>query len=333
MKKALRVLGILLLVLIVAVGGIAAYIKFALPDVGPAPQLTVKKDSAHIERGRYLANHVMICMDCHSTRDWNTFAGPLVAGTLGKGGEIFDKRAGFPGTYISANITPAGVGNWTDGELFRAITAGVKKDGSAIFPVMPHKNYGQLDPEDIESVIAYVRTLQPIENQIPPSQSDFPMNFIINTIPSKPAFTSRPDSNDLRAYGKYLVTAAACADCHTPFEKGSYVEELHLAGGRVFDMPPGTLTSMNITFDKETGIGSWTKEMFIRKFASFRDSAAANQKVDFMKEYNTIMPWAMYGGMTDHDLEAIYEYLKSVKPIKNKVTRFVPRTAEQANSN
>ncbi|HYF32427.1 MAG TPA: c-type cytochrome [Chitinophagaceae bacterium] len=327
MKKLLKVLGILLLVVLVAVVGVAAYVKLALPDVGPAPDIKVTSTADAIQRGSYLANNVMLCMDCHSTRDWSKFSGPLVDGTLGKGGEIFDKRAGFPGTYYSANITPAGLTDWTDGELFRAITTGVRKNGKPIFPVMPHHNYGLLDEQDIKAVIAYLRTLPAIENKVPESESDFPMNFIINTIPAKAKLAPRPPKSDSVAYGKYMATAASCGDCHTPFEKGSLVMEQFMGGGRRFDMPWGTLISSNISPDPETGIGNWTREAFLNRFRVYRDSAAAHQTVSGPTEFNTIMPWTMYAGMTDEDLSAIYTYIKTLKPVKNKVVKFTPATA------
>jgi len=50
---------------------------------------------------------------------------------------------------------------------------------------MPYPNYGRMDKEDIYSMIAYIRSLAPIENEVPESKPDFPMNFIINTIPVK----------------------------------------------------------------------------------------------------------------------------------------------------
>lgn len=327
MKKLLKVLGILLIIVLVGVAGVAAYVKLALPDVGPAPDLKVQATPEIIKRGEYLANNVMVCMDCHSTRDWNRFSAPLVPGTLGKGGEIFNQQMGFPGTYYSANITPAGIKDWTDGELFRAITTGVRKNGDPIFPVMPYHNYGLLDEEDIKAVIAYIRSLAPIENKVPVSESDFPMNFIINTIPTEAKLSKRPSASDIVAYGKYMATAASCGECHTPFTGGKLQMDKFMAGGRVFEMPAGTLVSSNITPDPETGIGNWTLEMFLGRFKIYRDSAAAHQKVDFMKEYNTIMPWTMYAGMTDEDLSAIYAYIRSLQPIKNKVTKYTPRTA------
>lgn len=326
MRKVFKALGVIVLVLIILLIAVAAYLKLALPDVGPAPELKVQVTPQRIERGRYLANHVMICMDCHSTRNWNEFSGPLQEGSLGKGGELFDKGAGFPGTYYSANITPAGLKDWTDGEIFRAITTGVRKNGKAIFPVMPYRNYGQLDAEDIHSVIAYLRTLPAIENRVPESASDFPMNFIINTFPKKIAPSKFPSDSNSIEYGKYMVTAASCGECHTPFEKGKFVEELRFAGGRSFSLPSGVLVSTNITPDNETGIGSWTREMFIARFKAYRDTAFAHRKVDFLKEYNSIMPWTMYAGMTDHDLGAIYTFLRTLKPMKHSVVRFKNHT-------
>lgn len=324
MKKLLKVVGILLLIVLVGVAAIAAYVKLALPDVGPPPDIKVVSTPETIKRGEYLANTVMVCMDCHSTRDWTRFSGPLLPNTLGKGGEIFDKRVGFPGTYYSANITPAGIKDWTDGELFRAITTGVRKNGKPIFPVMPHHNYGKLDENDIKAVIAYIRTLAPIENKVPDSESDFPMNFIINTIPSKASLTARPPQSDTLAYGKYMATAASCGECHTPFSSGKLEMDKFMAGGRVFEMPGGTLISANLTMDPETGIGNWTREAFLGRFRVYRDSAAANQQVSGPTDFNTIMPWTMYANMTDEDLSAIYTYIKSLPAIKNKVVKFTP---------
>jgi hypothetical protein len=324
MKKALKVVGIIAIVIILFIAGAAFYVKNFLPDVGPAPEMKISSTPEKVKRGEYLANHVMICMDCHSERDWRYFAGPMQMDSLGKGGEVFDKRAGFPGTIYSANITPAGIGDWTDGEVFRAITTGVRKNGKAIFPVMPHHNYGQLDPEDIESVICYLRSLKPLEYKVPESEYEFPMNFIVNTIPQKANFSKRPDTSDVIAYGKYIATAASCKDCHTPFDKGKFDTAFLLAGGRSFQLPAGTITSMNLTPDPQTGIGNMTKEQFLDKFRPYRDSAYAHRQVDFMSEYSSIMPWSVYAGMSDQDLGAIYEFLRTLKPIENKVVKWQP---------
>jgi len=322
MKKTVKITGIIVGGIILAVISCIVYVKVFLPNVSQAPAIAIKVTPELIERGKYMANNVMVCMDCHSTRNWNEFSGPLVNGTLGKGGDVFDASMGFPGVYYASNITPAGIGNYSDGEIFRAITCGVKKNGDPIFPVMPHANYGLLDKEDIKAVIAYIRTIEPIENKVPSSHSDFPMNIIINTMPKEAALSKRPDKHQAVAYGGYLVNAAACRDCHTPFEKGSYDAERILAGGRQFKMPGGTLTSSNLTPDNETGIGQWSQDAFIRRFTIYRDSAAAHQNIDPQKDFNTIMPWTMYANMTDEDLGAIYQYLKTLKPNHNPTIKF-----------
>ncbi|HNR74792.1 MAG TPA: cytochrome C, partial [Cyclobacteriaceae bacterium] len=109
MKKLLKVLGYLILFIVVAIGAFLTYLKTALPNVGDAEDIKIEYTPERIERGRYLANSVSVCMDCHSTRDWTKFSGPLTEGTLGQGGETFDQSFGFPGKYISRNITPHGI--------------------------------------------------------------------------------------------------------------------------------------------------------------------------------------------------------------------------------
>jgi mono/diheme cytochrome c family protein len=319
MKRFFKYL-ILIVVFIVVV--VLSYVKFALPNTGAAPDLKVELTPARIARGEYLANHVTACIDCHSTRDWSKFSGPALEGTLGKGGEVFDQRFGFPGSYTSKNITPSGVGSWTDGELFRAITTGVNKDGKALFPIMPYRYYGQMDEEDIKSIIAYIRTLKPIENTPAASKSDFPMNFIINTIPHKANFQKLPSADDKVNYGKYIATASACIECHTPAKKGQIIPELAYSGGREFPLPDGSIVrSGNISPDEETGIGSWNKEQFLSLFKSRSDSTTLHTNLH-PGDFNSIMPWNMYGRMTDEDLEALFTYLKTLKPIKNTVEKY-----------
>lgn len=322
MKKLLKIFGYLLLVLFIAVGALLTYVKAALPDVGAAEELTIEYTPARIERGRYLANCVTVCIDCHSTRDWTKFSGPITEGTLGKGGDRFDQNAGLPGVFVAKNITPEGIQRYTDGELFRVITTGVNKEGKAMFPLMPYPYYGKMDHEDIYSIIAYIRSLAPIKNDVPESVSDFPMNFIINTIPKKAQHQTLPDPSDQLAYGAYLVNASGCIECHTQVDKGQIIPELAFSGGREFILPDSSrVRSANITPDPGTGIGQWTTEQFVARFKQFADSAYTLPSVK-PGEFNTIMPWTMYGQMKEEDLHAIYAYLKTVKPIGNKVVIF-----------
>ncbi len=323
MKIFLKVLKYLLITVVVGIIGLLSYVKLALPNVGDAPVMTVESTPEKVARGKYLANHVSLCIDCHSTRDWSKFSGPPIEGTFGKGGELFDQKFDFPGSYTSKNITPVGIANWTDGELFRTITTGVNKDGKALFPVMPFHYYGQMDEEDIKCIIAYIRTLKPIEFKPAESVSDFPMNFIINTIPHKPNFQKRPPESDILATGKYIANASGCIECHTKVDdKAQHIPGTEFGGGREFPFPDGSkVRSGNISPDMETGIGSWSKDQFINLFHSRSDSAVAHTNLK-PGDFNTIMPWVMYGKMTDADLEALYTFLRTLKPIKNSVEKY-----------
>jgi mono/diheme cytochrome c family protein len=215
--------------------------------------------------------------------------------------------------------------DWTDGEIYRTITTGVNKDNKPIFSIMPWDNYGRMDPEDVKDIIAYIRTLPAQSNEPPVSDADFPMNFILNTLPHAATGGERPSPADQVAYGAYMVNAAACGVCHTKQEKGKIVGE-PFAGGFEFGFPDGSIViSANITPDKETGIGDWNELGFITKFKQYADS---NYHALIIKpgQMQTVMPWTMYSGMDSADLKAIYAYLRIIKPVKNQVTKWRPKT-------
>lgn len=327
MKKI--IVGLVGIIIIIA-GGLVMYLYAAYPNIPPAPKITVKSTPAQIERGKYLANHVSMCMDCHSTRDFSKFSGPVVPGTRGKGGERFDKNLGFPGTFYSKNITPYNLKNWTDGDIFRTITTGVTKTGTPLFPVMPYLDFNHMDPRDVKAIIAYIRTLKPIKYENPSAKPDFPMNFIMRTIPKPYKKAKRPPEKDTVAYGKYLVTISACSDCHTPRKNGQPIQKDYLAGGMPFKMPWGTVRSANITPDKTTGLGNWTSKDFVNYFKQF-DVPADSLPSVAKQGYNTVMPWDMYAGMKKEDLKAIFTYLQTIKPVQNTVTKFTPAKQSQAN--
>jgi mono/diheme cytochrome c family protein len=324
MKKFFKIAGYVLggIVLLIIAGFV--YFNSKYPDVGKPKDIKVEISPERIKRGEYLANHVAGCMDCHAVRDWSKFSGPPKPGTLGIGGDKFGREMGFPGDIYAKNITPAAIGSWTDGELVRAITQGVNKDDKALFPLMPYLGFNHLTQEDLYAIVAYIRSLQPQENKIPDTELDFPLSLIVKTIPPgsyTPA--AEPNRNDPAAYGKYLVTIADCAGCHTPSVKGDPKPGMDYAGGEEFNFPQGVLRPANITPDKETGIGKWTKDEFIARFKAFDSDSARNMRVD-PNGFNTIMPWTLFAGMTNDDLGAIYDYLQSVKPVHNSVIHFTP---------
>lgn len=102
-KRTLIIVPILLVVLVVsAIGIIYAF----YPRVQPAPDIQVSRtDTVMLNRGKYLVDHVALCLECHTVRDQERFLMPP-KGVPGAGGEHFGHAVGFPGEFVSANITP-----------------------------------------------------------------------------------------------------------------------------------------------------------------------------------------------------------------------------------
>ena len=330
MKIFLKVLGGLALALGVTLAGGILCFNTAFPKVSPAENIQIEADPARLARGKYLVENVTGCIGCHSNRALDQLNFPVKEDTLGQGGFKFDHQLmGLPGTLYSRNITPYGLKDWTDGEIVRVLRTGVNKQGLSLFPLMPYQHLSQLCQEDLYSIVAYIRTLKPIAYDPPPTKLDFPVNFIVKTIPKDAGpFAPAPDPKDKAAYARYMVNATACLDCHTPVDgHGAPLPGMAFAGGMEFHLPNGsTLRSMNITPDKKTGIGDWTKDYFIKRFRLGKQMADSHAPVK-SGDFNTFMPWGEYGAMTSEDLGAIYDFLhEQVKPVDHSVEKFTPGT-------
>lgn len=315
MKKVFRFLGIFLAVVVLAVAGLLSYVKFALPDVGEAPDLKVEITPARLQHGEYLATTSMGCVICHSSQDRTAFLHPR-NGPLGAG-----KAQMLPGVP-APNLTPVGLKDWTDGEIYRAVTTGVSRDGRALHPIMPYDSYGQADPEDIYSVIAYLRQLPSAGTAHPKPEHAFPFSLIVNTIPKKAEPGQRPDPSNELAYGQYLVQQASCVHCHMQHDDQGPVAGTEFTGGTAFEQPNGTVCyTANLTPCPETGLGRWSKADFIARFKAY--ASYENQHVRVPAgEFNTEMPWVAYSHLTEQDLGAMYTYLRSLKPVKHKVEKW-----------
>ena len=132
-------------------------VKQMVVDIPPGAEKPMAesalKDPA--KRGFYLVT-IGHCMECHT---------PIVKGhrdfknALGAGGEKFE---GPWGVSVSRNITPhkeIGIGAWSDDEIKRAITQGIRKDGSKMRPPMGFQWYATMTPEDLSAIVAYLRTI------------------------------------------------------------------------------------------------------------------------------------------------------------------------------
>ncbi|HEY0139360.1 MAG TPA: cytochrome c [Thermoanaerobaculia bacterium] len=327
MKPVLKVAGIIALALVAVLAAGVVYLSVKKPAQRAASSERIEPTPERLARGKYLVHHASDCLGCHSDHD-NTFSFPVKAGTEGAGGFAWDASADFPGFLAASNITSdreTGLGSWTDGEILRAIREGVDREGKALFPIMPYKHFRNMSDDDAKAVVAYLRTLPPVRRAVAQKKLDFPLNFIEKFVPQPLAApVAHPDPKNSIAYGKYLTRIGGCYECHTPHDdKGELDEARAFAGGWEMKGPWGRNITSNITPHPETFVGRATREEFIGRFhATLPDVVPP-------KGRNTIMPWRALSGMTAEDLGAIYDYLKTVPPVENKVNAFPDATANE----
>ena len=313
MKKLLKILGILLGVAILAIAAGAAYIHFdGIPKYKTnPPQLTVTADSAMVAEGKRLAT--MVCSKCH-----------MAASGLMEGHEMKDLPHQF-GRAWTANITrdeKYGTGRYTDGELAFLLRTGIKRDGQYAPPWMPKLPH--LSDYDLQSIIAYLRSdapeLAPVSKAQPPSQPSFLTKFLSHVafkpLPYPTGPVTAPPVTDKVAFGKYMCTGKVeCFSCHSPsFETTNVMEPEktpgYFSGGNAMPDKEGNIIfTRNLTPDKETGIGGWTEEQFIKavKYGQ-RDGKPALR-----------YPMEPFPALTDEEASAIYAYLQTIPAIKHDV--------------
>ncbi|MFZ0819878.1 MAG: c-type cytochrome [Candidatus Acidiferrales bacterium] len=323
MKKLGKILA-WTLIGIVAVAAVA--ITFTIswrPFIGPRARATtaqtIERTPERLARGKYLAESVSGCIECHTPHDWSSRESTVALGNLGAGGEIPMK--GLPGRIFAPNITPdaeTGAGSWTDDQLARAIREGVGHDGRALFNMMPYEHYRTMSDEDLASVIVYLRALPPVRHEVPKTEMIFPVKYLIRNVPqpvTEPV--PAPDLSTPLKRGTYMSNIAGCTDCHTPQDDhGQKLAGLDWAGGFVLEGPWGSVASTNLTSDP-SGIPYYDEKMFIDTIRAGSVRA---------RVLNPIMPFAFYRGMTDQDLAAIFAFVHQLPPVKHRVDNTEPPT-------
>jgi mono/diheme cytochrome c family protein len=311
----------LLVIVLLAVGAISLTIGWR-PFIGPkARPLTGRKfepSPARRARGQYLVENLG-CFDCHGEHDWKKHDAPLIPGTAGAGYAEFP-MAGLPGRVVPPNITPdpeTGAGNWTDDQLARAIREGIGHDGHALFPFMSYPDFRIMSDEDLASVIVYIRSIPPVHKALPQTAIIFPVKYLIRSLPQPVTeLVPEPERSRRTEYGKYLVGIAGCTDCHTPQSKGQNLPGMNFAGGFVLEGPWGRIASANITPDA-SGISYYDEALFVQMMRTGYVKA---------REINQIMPWWHFRNLTDDDLNAMFAYLRTLKPVKHRVDNTDPPT-------
>lgn len=229
---------------------------------------------------------------------------------------------GFIGKVIAKNITnhpEKGIGKYTDGELAYIIRTGVAKDGK----IMPYMQRPNLSDQDLRAIIAFLRSDDEMvaASDANPGETQYTAMGKMGVSKSKPlpypsGEIAKPAISDKVAFGKYLVDNYSCYDCHSksfmaidkvnPEKSKGYMG----GGNKLKDHSGKTVLSSNLTFH-ETGIGSWTEAEFA---SAVRKGIGKNNKI-------VAYPMPIFSEISDEEISAIYEYLKTIPKIDNKVVK------------
>jgi cytochrome c553 len=296
MPRPLKIIGIVVgavvgvLVLAIAVLYFVGSHQINRQHVVPDIAIAVLPDSAHIARGSHLAHAVTGCTECH---------GADLGGTV---------MADVPPFFLAApNITRGKGGRadtLTDVDFERALRFGVRRDGQSLI-VMPSETFAHLTDLDLQSIIAFVRSVPAVDRELPRASirflgrvllgaGQFPVLAAPLAAKEKPHALMEPAPT--AEYGRYLVAIAGCRGCHGP----------SLAGGMVAAGKPGAIASANLT--PAGRLGTWSEEDFMRTLRT-------GKKPDGIP-LNETMPWKVYGQMTDDELHAIVRYLRTVPRVE-----------------
>jgi mono/diheme cytochrome c family protein len=242
---------------------------------------------------------------------------------LNAGGRKYD---GPFGTVYSSNITPdptTGIGKWTDEQIITATRSGRRPNGERLIPVHPYTVFNGMAEQDLKDVVAYLRSVPPINRATPAKKISVPMFesvFLPAWLATFAAIESPPKSAATSgvARGEYLTRAVShCGECHTPRTMTMAVDNTRfLAGNQKGKGPEGSAVP-NITPDRETGLGSWTEEQ-ITDYLETGNKPDGDVAGGLMAEVIQGSS-AGYKDLTKADRQAIAKYLKSIPPIKNKI--------------
>jgi mono/diheme cytochrome c family protein len=277
----------------------------ALVGLGFALPATAAGDPKH---GEYVVR-LGGCHSCHT--DPEKKDAPLAGG--------LELKSPY-GTFHVPNITPdpdTGIGRWSEGDFIRAMTEGVAPDGSHFYPAFPYTYYTRMTRQDLLDLKAYLDTVRPVRNAVPPQDLRFPYNLRFALGIWKWLFfhpgSFKPDPTKSAPWnrGAYIVTGPGhCGECHTARNfLGATNQNNALAGTK---KGPDGKRVPNITQDPKDGIGLWSAKDVIDflKTGNLPYGETADAPMDDVIANGT-SHW------TDEDLKATAEYLLSLPKLKN----------------
>lgn len=297
MKRVLKLIGkivgsligliVILVVAILAIG----YSRFNNTYDIDVSGIEIPTDEAFIARGEHLAQAVAHCGYCHGT----DFSGDVMV------------NSGAEGLVVAPNLTSGegGLGaSYSDEDWVRAVYHGVNRDGRSVI-IMPSLFFNKMSEADLTSIIAYMKTIPPVDNVLPETKPG-PLFYALigagplaeemsaHVVDHDAPFADAPVESETVEYGEYLVTIGQCRACHGA----------ELAGGRVNRSAP---IGPNLTAGGE--VGFWKEETF---FSVIRTGTHPSGR-----ELDPYMPWQFFSNMTDTELRAIRAYLLSLPKLEN----------------
>ncbi len=242
---------------------------------------------------------------------------------LNAGGRKYD---GPFGTVYSSNITPdpqTGIGTWTDDQIITAIRLGRRPDGERLIPVHPYPVFNGMAAEDLRDLVAYLRAVPPVHRPKQPKKITVPLfervflpAWLAAFAPKETPAPTAPSAGVAR--GEYLVRAVGhCGECHTPRGVTQATDNSRFLGGN--PKGPDGDEVPNITPDKADGIGDWSEDQ-IAEFLGGGKKPNGDAPGGLMAEVIKGTS-AGFKDLTQADRLAIARYLKTIPPVKAKVSK------------
>lgn len=200
------VVSVLALISLLLVGAaVAGYWRLNRSYDNPVHSTVVESTPERLQRGEWFQPY---CSSCHAEEQ----------GAALTGQDFLGEDAPPIGVFHAPNLTPVHLGDWSDGEIIRAIREGVHRDGRSLL-IMPSKQLRHISDEDVFSIVAYLRSLPPEGEATPPNRLNVLGAILVLSLPifeAQPPLSApviAPPPGPTAAYGSYL-SSFTCDICH-----------------------------------------------------------------------------------------------------------------------